>query len=253
MRDDRDLFDALADVAAHLVLPPARDLAPAVIAALPVDPPRSIARSRRRLVAVVVTVATVVAAVVGLPGPRAAVADWLGIRSIEIVRVNQLPQGLGSTLRLGVAVPVGAVARGHAVLVPSGLLPPSAAYVDEPTVGAVSLVWAPMKLLPEIDTTGIGLLLTQFPGSVDRTLMQKQVDVRSSVETVTFAGAQGFWISGPRHSLYYVSSDGLMREDTSRLAGNTLLWSQNGTVFRLESSLDRDAAIALVSQLVPLR
>ena len=254
MRDDLDLRDALLDVAAHVAYPRARDLSPAVIAALPIAPPRAIARSRRRVLAVAVACVTVLAGIIGLPGPREAVADWLGIRSVQIVRVDQLPHGLGSDLRLGTSVPLDQVANpGRGVVAPSGIERPAAAYVDEPVKGATTLVWTPMKLLPAIKDTGIGLLLTQYPGSLDRTLMTKQIGPGSELQAVTFGGAQGFWISGPRHALYYVSADGFAREDTARLAGNTLLWSQDGVVFRMETALDREAAVALASQLAPLR
>jgi hypothetical protein len=40
--------------------------------------------------------------------------------------------------------------------------------------------------------------------------------------------------------------------DSSRLAGNTLIWTDGDVTYRLESALDRDEAIDLASTLRPL-
>ena len=74
----------------------------------------------------------------------------------------------------------------------------------------------------------------------------------SLAETVTVGEVPGYWIGGGQHELFYLGPGGTGRPDTTRLAANTLLWSKDGVMFRLESSLDRSAAIDLASQLSPV-
>jgi hypothetical protein len=137
-------------------------------------------------------------------------------------------------------------------MAPSGIGDPTKAYTGEPGTGAVSLVWPPTDRLPQVHNTGVGFLLTEMPGSVDQPLLEKRLGPNATLELVTVAGAPGYWFEGGQHALIYVGPDGAGREDTTRLASNTLLWSRDGVVFRMESSLDRESAVALASHLEPL-
>ena len=47
------------------------------------------------------------------------------------------------------------------------------------------------------------------------------------------------------HEFLYLDANGNPQPDTARLAANTLLWERDGVTYRLESALDRDAALAL--------
>ena len=83
-------------------------------------------------------IAGVVAAaalVLALPGPRDALASWLGLETVHIVRVDTIPSNLGTTLRLGTETPIADV-RGRAVpvLAPPAAGTPTRAYTDEPAV-----------------------------------------------------------------------------------------------------------------------
>ena len=55
------------------------------------------------------------------------------------------------------------------------------------------------------------------------------------------------------HEFFYLDADGEPQPDTARLAANTLLWERDGVTYRLESALDRDAALAIARQLTPAR
>src|SRR5438045_587030 len=106
MTSDDRLTATLVDLAEHIEFPVERDLAPAVLRAFAAPAPRASHR-RRRVIAI--AVASVLALFV-LPGPREAVADFFGLSTVHIVRVNDVPDTLGTNLRLGREVPVNEVA-----------------------------------------------------------------------------------------------------------------------------------------------
>ncbi len=209
--------------------------------------------------AIAIAVAVLVVALLALPAPRHAVAEWLGISTVHIVRVDSLPASvgtanLGTTLRLGREVPLDEARRDapFTVLAPAPLDHPTTTYVDEPVAGAVTLVWPPSDRLPNAGDAGVGLLLTELPGSVEQVLLEKRLDPTTTFEIVTVGDARGYWISGGKHDVTYLGPNGTGRPDTTRLAANTLIWSEDGVVFRMESALDRAAAIDLASHLTPL-
>ena len=68
---------------------------------------------------------------------------------------------------------------------------------------------------------------------------------RSSVApTWDVSGEPGFWISGAPHGFFLVCYDaGECRQERYRLAGNVLLWEQDGVTLRLESALTLEDAL----------
>jgi hypothetical protein len=62
-------------------------------------------------------------------------------------------------------------------------------------------------------------------------------------------GAPGYWIEGAPHFFMYLDPSGKQIEDTYRTVGQTLVWTSDGITFRLETGLDRDAAIRLAASL----
>ena len=85
-----------------------------------------------------------------------------------------------------------------------------------------------------------------------RALIEKQLGPGTTLETATVGDDAAYWIAGGQHELLYLDRDGRTRPDTTRLAANTLLWEHDGVTFRLESGLDRDAAVDLAGDLEPL-
>ena len=67
----------------------------------------------------------------------------------------------------------------------------------------------------------------------------------TTIEPVTVDGAAGYWLGNGVHEFFYLDTQGNPQPDTARLAANTLLWERDGVTYRLESALDRDAALAL--------
>jgi hypothetical protein len=257
---DADLERALADLGRRVDFPPTPDIATAVRRRLqkPKRTPwwQALPPWPRALgVALVVVLAMAGAALVASPEARQAVADRLGIGGVSVVHVREVPTPEptrfptpspvpGGGLGLGTRVSLDeARARfGAAVLVPE-LGPPDAVYVMP---NEVSLVYAPRPGLPaSTQTRGVGLVLTQFRASIDQTLLgQKGLGPNTRLEEVQIAGKRGLWIEGAPH-LFLRAQGGVIRDYPPRLAGNTLLWEQDGVTFRLESALDKDAAIRI--------
>ena len=70
-------------------------------------------------------------------------------------------------------------------------------------------------------------------------------DDRTGVTDVQVGRHRGYWIDGDPHEVVYEGPDG--RTTSTRLAGNTLIWSDGARAYRFESALDREDALAAVS------
>jgi hypothetical protein len=113
-------------------------------------------------------------------------------------------------------------------------------------------VWAPAAERPEVAESGIGLLLTAMPGTTDAGGMSKQATGATTVQLVRVGDHAAYWFEGEPHEVVMTDRNGDVFHDSARLAGNTLVWTDGGVTYRLESALDRDEAIDLASTLRPL-
>ncbi len=242
---------ALRDLAVHIDHPQTADLSVVVVARLTAAPAPP--RSRRPRVALAAALLVVV--LLAWPAPRHAVADWLGIGAVRVVRTGDVPAGTGSVLRLGreVSLEEASDRAPFTILGPATMEAPSAIYMGEPSADSVTLLWGEGPDVPGDASTGVGVLLTEMPGSTNRELIEKRLGPDTTFETTTVGDAPAYWIAGGQHELLYVDQYGRTRPDTTRLAANTLLWEQDGVTFRLESRLSRDAAIELAGDLEPVR
>ena len=116
-------------------------------------------------------------------------------------------------------------------------------------LGADSLVWAPSADLPEIRSSGIGLLLTAMPGTTDAGGMHKQATRGTTVELVQVGDDPAYWIAGASHEVVITDAEGEVVRDSARVSANTLVWTEGDVTYRLESALDRDEAVDLASML----
>ena len=57
------------------------------------------------------------------------------------------------------------------------------------------------------------------------------------------SGAQGYRLGGDADA--FLDAEDEQQRDTARLAANTLIWERAGITYRLESALDRYAALPL--------
>ena len=271
-----DLERALADLAAALEFPPTPDLAAAVTARLgeapaaAPAPPGPAARAWRwlaglagwrRLAAAGLAVVLLAAAVlVASPGTREAVARRLGLRGIGVELGGPPPPTVTTTpggrleLGLGDRVTLEEARRRVAwpVLVPAaaGLGRPDAVYVNEavPSGGRVDLVYRARPGLPPSPFTDVGLLITEFQGQPTPEFLKK-VTAMGVVEQVTVGGEPGYWFSGEPHFFTYRDAAGTLREEQTRLAGNTLIWQRGDLTLRLEGELPKEEAIRIAESM----
>src|SRR5215218_9620226 len=245
-RELADIERALTDLAASLELPPTPDLAAAVSARLEraPAPARPAGRRRwawrwlgglggwRRLAVAGLAVLLLAAAVlVASPPTREAVARRLGLRGIGVELGGPPPPTVTTTpggrleLGLGDRVTLEEARRrvDWPVLVPAaGLGQPDAVYVNEavPSGGRVDLVYRARPGLPASPFTDVGLLITEFQGQPTPEFLKK-VTTMGVVEQVTVGGESGYWFSGEPHFFTYQDAAGTLREEQTRLAGNT--------------------------------
>jgi hypothetical protein len=264
-----DLDRALTDLAASLEFPPTPDLAAAVSARLDQAPARAPARPRRwswpagwrRLAAAGLAAVLLAAAVlVASPGTREAVARRLGLRGIGVELGGPPPptvtttQGERLDLGLGQRVTLEEAQRrvGFPVLLPQagGLGRPDAVFVSEavPSGGRVDLVWRARPGLPASPYTDVGLLITQFRGQPTAEFIKK-VTGAGLVEFVEIGGEPGYWFSGEPHFFTYQDAAGRLREEQTRLAGNTLIWQRGDLTLRLEGELSKEEALRIATSM----
>jgi hypothetical protein len=271
-----DLERALADLAAALEFPPTPDLAAAVTARLgeapaaAPAPPSPAARARRwlaglagwrRLAAAGLAVVLLAAAVlVASPGTREAVARRLGLRGVGVELGGPPPPTVTTTpggrleLGLGDQVTLEEARRrvDWPVLVPAaaGLGRPDAVYVNQavPSGGRVDLVYRARPGLPASPFTDVGLLITGFRGQPTPEFLKK-VTAMGVVEQVTVGGEPGYWFSGEPHFFTYRDAAGTLREEQTRLAGNTLIWQRGDLTLRLEGELPKEEAIRIAESM----
>jgi len=266
---DRDdvLVRALRDLAHTLDTGPVPDVAPAVLARVAGTVPRRPllgrvgGRLRVLLGALLVgalasvpavreAAADVVGAVIGLPGVVIHAGDQPAPAPAPPSPAARTAAGpLGQELGYAQApVPLAeARERGTPVVrLPAGLGPPDEVYVLGTRGRVVSLLWASRPGLPALPGSRIGLLVDAVTPS-DGPLFEKFLRGMPSVP-VTIAGRPGIWIGGP-HDLVPMGDDGFPRYAASRIARATVLVALPGATVRIESGLDRDAAVRLAAGL----
>lgn len=127
---------------------------------------------------------------------------------------------------------------------------PDEIYVRRGGNGQASFVYAPRPGLPA-GPTGHGALVTQFRGVLETSFIGKGVGPGSKVENVRVGDAPGIWIEGQAHLFFYRDGAGNTRQETLRLAGNTLLWQRGDTLLRLEAQVDRQRALEIAASFRP--
>ncbi len=125
---------------------------------------------------------------------------------------------------------------------------PDEVYVGEPPPGGqIALVWRARPGLPPAAESGVGALMTQFRGDTEAGLMSKSLGPGTRLEEVVVNGQPGFWIEGSPHLFLYRDASGRIREETIRLAGNSLVWQQGGLIVRLETALSKDETLRIAA------
>jgi hypothetical protein len=196
----------------------------------------------------VAVVAFVVAVVMAVPPTRAAVLDFLGLRSVKIERREPVVSQFGSGLLLGKAVSLEEARRdaGFPVLVPAAVGRPDAVYLgDHPR--RVDLLYRAGPGLRRASATGAGLLVTELRATVTPAI-QKTIGSATHFEQLEVGGDPAYYFSGREHGFAYLPAGGVMGFEDQRLAGNTLLVERSdGLLLRVEGRLTRDQAVRIAS------
>ena len=268
---DEALADALRDLGRAIAVPrstggPDDDVAIRVRARIETDPALAARSAPRRwswlgasrparlavglaLLAAVLLAAVAAASILGVPGIRIALFGapaTVGPGPTASPGAPDGPLGTGAGLGRIVALADAADLAGFETRLPVGLPPPDVAWLAD---ARLTLVWAAGPDLPATGLPGVGLLVTEFRGSVDADYYQKVTSTGTVVEPVRVADHAAYWLAGRPHFFFYVDPDGRTVDDTRRWVGDTLIFEADGITFRIESALGRDATIALAEGL----
>lgn len=210
-----------------------------------------------RALALAAAVLLVVAALIAYTPTREAIAGFLNLHTtVNRVPVVQTPSpGPGQALGLGTLTTLSAAQDrlGWRIVVPPALGQPNAIYIalppSGPSGGEVTLVYTQHPGIKPSGQTGVSVLLTEARGTVNEQFFAKTVGPDATIETVQVNGHRGWWISGAPHVFVFTDANGNPYFDTLRLATNTLIVDDGGTVVRIEGEMTKALALQLAGSL----
>jgi hypothetical protein len=170
------------------------------------------------------------------PSARASASSSVPVAVAgERVTLGEARQRLHFTVRVPTAAPLG---------------DPDAVFVD--TSGGndrVTLLYGERSGMPPTQVPAVSALVVEFRGAVEPTFLGKTAGPDTRVEAVTVNGGPGFWLEGAPHFFFYRDAAGNVLQETLRLAGNTLIWEQDGVTLRLEAQVTRELALELAASM----
>ncbi len=231
------------------------------IAAHPGWPARARASTGSRWALAAAALILAVGALLAYPPSREAIAGWVDLHT-SIQRVTHLatpspqPAGpLGKRLGLGGQATLSQAQRQIAwpIAIPSSLGAPDETYLqqppDGPPLGEVTLVYKARPGIPVAGETGVAVLITEARGGINQQFFGKIVGPDTTIDAVTVSGHDGWWIAGAPHQFFFTDSGGNFRSETLRLATNTLLLDDGGTVIRIEGNMSKAQALEIAASL----
>jgi hypothetical protein len=262
---DQDALERhLARLRTDLVFPKTPDIASSLRLNDMPGPPEPSRTMSHRVAPWSWTVLAAAAVMIGIlafavPGTRSTLASWFdfpGIR-IEVGTDEQPPPApptsIGGTLLLGKQVTTADATKAarFEIVVPvaeriTGT--PETYLLDRDGAMIVSLLYPASPKLPEIGTTGVGILLMQIDSPDATTVFAKRSMNEQSPVSVKVNGEMGTWIEGGTLTIEPVYASGTFE----RSSGNVLIWERNGVTYRMESALTMTDAVALAEGLQPL-
>jgi hypothetical protein len=196
--------------------------------------------SRARLAWIAAAMAVVVVAIVAVPPVRAAVVEILGIGSVQIELGPSIADGQIGLSELPGETTLSAArdispAPIRLPSYPSNLGAPDRVFLLEEVGGTVVLVWEQA----ESDELARLALYVIPAGELVRKLSPE------TVERVVVSGEPALWTTGD-HFLEIVTGD---PEKRVLVTGNVLIWTEDGTTYRLETDLPLSEAISIAESL----
>ncbi len=252
-----DLEQDLTDLATAIAWPPTPNLRVSAV----LVPARRGGSGWGRVLAIAAAIALIAAALLAYTPTRTAIADFLNLHT-TIYRVPALgspsphPSGtLGKRLGLGSPTTLAQAQEQLAwtIAVPTALGSPDEVYLQQPPIspsgGEVTLVYAARPDIKVAGATGVSVLITEARGTVDEQFFGKMVGPDATLEHVTVNGHAGWWISGAPHEFVFTDAGGNFYTETLRLATNTLIFDDSGTIVRIEGDMTRAQALHIASSL----
>ena len=192
---------------------------------------------------------------------REAIANWVNVH-VFFQRVNVLPTPspqppgpLGKRLGLGAQTTLTGVAKDVTwkIEVPTSLGPPDEVYLElppgGPALGEVTLVYSTRPGIPVAGETGVAVLITEARGGINDQFFGKMLGPGTNLEEVTVRGHHGYWVSGSPHMFVFLDASGIIKYETMRLATNTLILDDGGTIVRVEGNLTKAQAMEIAASL----
>lgn len=205
----------------------------------------------------VAAVLVIVATLLAYAPARDAVAGWLNLHTIiHVVPNPPTPSArssgpVGTRLDLGTQTTLVEAQQRVAwrIAVPGSLGLPDAVYVKlppgGPSGGEVSLVYASRAGIRPAGTTGVSVLVTEAKGRVEEPFFYKVIGPDATVEQITVDGHAGYWVSGAPHEFAFSDDKGNPYFETLRLATNTLVFDDGGTLVRIEGDMTQAQAFEI--------
>lgn len=253
-----DLEDQLTALAAALEWP----ATPRFKVFVPIRPEVSTETGRRgvpRWALAAAAAVLIVASLLAYAPTRDAIAGWLNLhttihRTPHLTSPSPLPPGpLGQRLGLGTPTTL-AQAQSKVVWpiwVPSALGQPDEVYALLPPIGPsggeVTLVYGAQPDIKVSGQTGVSVLVTEARGMVNENYFGKTLGPDTTLENVTVNGHGGWWIAGQPHVFVITDADGNPYTATLRLATNTLIFDDNGTIVRIEGDMTKTQALRIAA------
>ena len=245
-----DLEQDLTDLSAAIAWPPT----PHLRILLPAE--RRSALPRWALAAAAALLLVFASLLVYAPS-RDAIAGFLNLHTT----INRVPALHSPSPRPGQSLGLGTpttLAQAQSRLtwqidVPPVLGQPDVVYLALPPLGPsggeVTLVYSNLPGIKPSGQTGVSLLVTEARGTVDEQFFGKTVGPGTTIEPVEVNGHKGWWIAGTPHTVGFTDANGNPYFDTLRLATNTLLLDDNGTVIRIEGDMTKAQALQIAISL----
>ena len=220
---------------------------------------RSLWQSRWALAAAAVIV--LVATLLAYTPTRDAIAGWLNLHTIIHRAQNPLTPSpltsgpVGERLGLGTRTTLDGAQRqvGWSIVIPSFLGAPNEVYVkvapSGPSGGEVTLVYVSRTDIRPTGITGVSVLVTEARGQVNEQYFGKVLGPDVTIEQVSVNGHAGWWISGKPHDFAFTDAQGNFYAESLRLATNTLIFDDGGTLVRIEGDMTRTQAIEIARSL----